>query len=212
MILQITLRLHAESVATVPLVMYLSGLLASAVMRPLNSLFGRSWCYISGAAVGAAGCVWVRFEGISLDADYEVYAVAVLLGAGASATLITSLSLTADLIGANTESGAFVYGCMSLTDKFSNGAAVVLIQKMIPEETDPCEECRLFFRDVILYACGGAAVLGALAMLSLAPFQVDVRRRDGVLDRREAYDQLEGSKTEEPQQQVRPHEGTPLIN
>ena len=35
--------------------------------------------------------------------------------------LIISLSLTADLIGKDKESGAFIYGAMSLLDKLSNG-------------------------------------------------------------------------------------------
>ena len=46
--------------------------------------------------------------------------------------LITSLGLTADLIGDNVESGALIYGLMSLTDKLSNGLAVLLIQDRIP--------------------------------------------------------------------------------
>lgn len=42
--------------------------------------------------------------------------------------LVTSLGVTADLIGPNTESGAFVYGAMSFTDKLSNGVVVMAIQ------------------------------------------------------------------------------------
>lgn len=42
--------------------------------------------------------------------------------------LVTSLGLTADLIGENTESGAFVYGAMSFTDKLCNGLVVMVIQ------------------------------------------------------------------------------------
>ena len=51
-------------------------------------------------------------------------------GAGSSVMLVTSLGITADLIGLNTESGAFVYGAMSFTDKLSNGVAVALIQTL----------------------------------------------------------------------------------
>ena len=35
--------------------------------------------------------------------------------------LITSLSITADLIGQDKECSAFIYGAMSLLDKVSNG-------------------------------------------------------------------------------------------
>lgn len=44
--------------------------------------------------------------------------------------LVTSLGTTSDLIGDNTESGAFVYGAMSFTDKLSNGLFVMAIQYM----------------------------------------------------------------------------------
>ena len=47
-------------------------------------------------------------------------------GAGTAAILIASLSLTAQLIGKNTSTAAFVYGAMSLTDKFANGIAVII--------------------------------------------------------------------------------------
>jgi hypothetical protein len=51
-------------------------------------------------------------------------------GAGSSVMLVTSLGITADLIGLNTESGAFVYGAMSFIDKLSNGVAVTVIQTL----------------------------------------------------------------------------------
>lgn len=45
--------------------------------------------------------------------------------------LVTSLGVCADLIGQNTESGAFVYGAMSFADKLSNGLAIMLIQYLV---------------------------------------------------------------------------------
>ena len=47
--------------------------------------------------------------------------IAVLVGFGGSAMLITSLSITAELVGNNVESSAFIYGAMSFTDKLSTG-------------------------------------------------------------------------------------------
>jgi hypothetical protein len=51
-------------------------------------------------------------------------------GACGSIILVTSLGITADLIGDKTDSGAFVYGIMSFTDKLANGIAVVIIQDL----------------------------------------------------------------------------------
>jgi hypothetical protein len=39
-----------------------------------------------------------------------------------------------------------------------------------------CPECKWYFRDVLFYACGGAALLGAFALLLLSPFKVGQRR------------------------------------
>ena len=52
--------------------------------------------------------------------------VALFNGAGTAAILVSSLSLTAQLIGKNTSTAAFVYGAMSLTDKIANGVAVII--------------------------------------------------------------------------------------
>jgi hypothetical protein len=53
-----------------------------------------------------------------------MYFSAFLLGIGNSLIMVTSVSLEADLVGEDFESGAFVYGCMSFTDKLINGIAV----------------------------------------------------------------------------------------
>ena len=69
------------------------------------------------------------------DFPFQVYAVSILIGAGGSQMLITCLCLVADLIANNLDSSAFVYGCMSLVDKFSNGLAIMAIQQSTPA---PC--------------------------------------------------------------------------
>ena len=46
--------------------------------------------------------------------------------------VITSLSITSDLIRDNNNSGAFVYGAMSFTDKLSNGILIALLQQFSP--------------------------------------------------------------------------------
>ena len=45
---------------------------------------------------------------------------------GTASVLVSSLALTANLIGKNTSTAAFVYGAMSLTDKIANGIAVIV--------------------------------------------------------------------------------------
>lgn len=88
--------------------------------------------YMLGTLVGGAAAIGLRFGQGPMYVSYFLYVVAALLGAGGSVMLVTSLSITADFIGPNVESGAFVYGSMSFTDKLSNGIAVVLIQNLNP--------------------------------------------------------------------------------
>lgn len=174
--LQDSLHLQEESVAYIPLVMYVSGFLTTTIMRPLNKYIGRKASYMLGTVVGSAAAVALRLGQGSIYVNYLLYLVAALLGAGGSIMLVTSLSITADLIGPNVESGAFVYGAMSFTDKLSNGVAVVLIQNLNPC-INCCPECSYYYRDILFYCCGGAAVLGFLAALSMLPTTIGHRRK-----------------------------------
>lgn len=88
--------------------------------------------FILGTFIGGAACIGIWFGEGEIYCKYILYVVTAMLGAGGSIMLITSLSITADLIGPNIESGAFVYGAMSFTDKLSNGVAVMLIQNLNP--------------------------------------------------------------------------------
>ena len=46
---------------------------------------------------------------------FGVYILGFLFGAGTTTVLVQSLAITAELIGENTSTSAFVYGAMSLT-------------------------------------------------------------------------------------------------
>jgi len=37
--------------------------------------------------------------------------------------------------------------------------------------------CPTYYRDVLLFVCGGAAALGLVVLATLAPFQIGTRRR-----------------------------------
>lgn len=51
-------------------------------------------------------------------------------GIASSLLSVTSMAITADLIGQHTTQGAFVYGLMSFADKISNGISVMIIQHL----------------------------------------------------------------------------------
>ncbi|XP_032382107.1 major facilitator superfamily domain-containing protein 12 [Etheostoma spectabile] len=122
--------------------------------------------YLVGLLLVLGFATWV-FVDKSMGAE-RIYGAAVLLGAGSATILVMSLPMTAKHIGEQTQSGAFVYGSMSLTDKFANGAGVVLIRSMRPCSTDDCcPDCVWFYRDVMAMVTGGVGVTAALCLFTL---------------------------------------------
>jgi len=63
----------------------------------------------------------------------SVYGAVSLLGISISIILVTTLAKTAELIGKDKQSGAFVYSFMSFLDKLSTGLVIFAIQALKPE-------------------------------------------------------------------------------
>uniref|UniRef100_A0A1B6M148 Major facilitator superfamily (MFS) profile domain-containing protein n=1 Tax=Graphocephala atropunctata TaxID=36148 RepID=A0A1B6M148_9HEMI len=164
------LMLGGQKIAILPLVMYALSFVMSVLIKPLNKYFGRRVAYCFGAAVGIGVSVWVRLGEGDIYKSYLIYVVAGMYGISSSALLVTSLGITADLIGQDLNNGAFIYGLMSFCDKLSNGAFVMMIQSW------PCfPSCSMHYRDSLAYVCGGAAVLGSIAVLTMCDTTPPVR-------------------------------------
>ncbi|KAJ7365909.1 hypothetical protein OS493_002639 [Desmophyllum pertusum] len=74
------------------------------------------------------------------------------LGFGGSTMLVTVLTMLADLIGNNVETGAFVYGAMSFLDKMSNGIAIQIIQICYPNNSEQVSmPVALYYREVMVF-------------------------------------------------------------
>ncbi|CAC5364905.1 Major facilitator superfamily domain-containing protein 12 [Mytilus coruscus] len=172
-----TLRMEKDNVAVMPLVVYVSGFFTSLVMRPLNKKIGRKATYFVGIVFAVSACIWMYFLGQSTSK--QTYGAAVLLGIGGSTMLVTSLSMTADMIGENTESGGFVYGSMSFTDKLSNGIAVTLIQFLHPC-TACCPHCNEYYRTILAFVPASVAVVAFVGLLTLLPTKL-VRRLEPIV-------------------------------
>lgn len=171
-----TLGLDKKFIATIPLVMYLSGFLSSFIMKPISKLIGKSLTYFVGLLMILAFSYWVLLDEFMGE---RVYGAAVLLGAGSATILVISLSMTAELISDQTQSGAFVYGAMSFTDKVANGLAVMLIQSLHPCHTVACcPACVPFYHRVMVTVTGGVGFVAALALCSILVWPIKIRRRD----------------------------------
>ncbi|CAF5122731.1 unnamed protein product [Rotaria sp. Silwood1] len=127
--------LNRVFVAIAPLCSYVSGLLASFPMRAINKRLGRKPTIIFGLCFTLSSTIlfWFIFDlKDNLRIEIALISACVLLGIGTSTTNICSFSLASDLIGLNTECGAFVYGIMSFTDKLANGIVIAVIQQCNP--------------------------------------------------------------------------------
>ncbi|XP_013360690.1 PREDICTED: major facilitator superfamily domain-containing protein 12 isoform X1 [Chinchilla lanigera] len=175
MYLTYSLHLPKRFIATIPLVMYLSGFFSSFLMKPLNRCIGRNFTYFAGLLVVLAFAAWVA---LSNRLGVAVYAAAVLLGAGCTTILVTSLAMTADLIGPHS-SGAFVYGAMSFSDKVANGLAVMAVQSLHPCPSELCcKACMGFYHWVMVAVTGGVGVAATLALCSLLIWPIRLRLRN----------------------------------
>ncbi|KAL3191696.1 hypothetical protein MRX96_043510 [Rhipicephalus microplus] len=138
--IQDTLLLRRESIAIIPLVMYVSGLIASLPIKLAAKHIGTKNVHLLGGALGIGGSL--------------------------TTMLLASLAITNELIGGHTTSGAFVFGAMSFMDKMANGIAVIIIQDA--HKCTACIGVRdNYYQKIMVYVCGGAAVGGILFALSL---------------------------------------------
>ncbi|XP_030075942.1 major facilitator superfamily domain-containing protein 12 [Microcaecilia unicolor] len=173
MYLTSSLQLPKKYIATIPLVMFISGFLSSFFMKPINKLIGRNFTYFLGLVAILAFASWVALDH---QMGVAVYGAAVLLGSGSATILVTSLSMTADLIGENTQSAAFVYGAMSFTDKVANGLAVVVIQSLHPCQTQLCcPACVEFYHWTMVIVTGGVAIAAVLILCCIMIWPIRVR-------------------------------------
>ncbi|KFW66351.1 Major facilitator superfamily domain-containing protein 12, partial [Pygoscelis adeliae] len=152
-----SLLLPKKYIATIPLVMYISGFLSSFLMKPVNKWIGRNLTYFVGILVILAFASWVTLAG---QMGAEIYGAAVLLGAGSATILVTSLSMTADLIGTNTVHLLLPAG----TDR---GSAPGHQATSLPSPCRTelcCPACISFYHWVMVLVTGGIAI-AAIASL-----------------------------------------------
>lgn len=79
-----------------------------------------------GAITGTLAAIVTEFAGSNTAV---IYTVAILIGAGSSITMVTALSVTAELIGSRTDRSAFVYSIVTFLDKVVTGLVVIFIEQ-----------------------------------------------------------------------------------
>ena len=172
--LLVTLGAPKSSIASVPLVCFAAGLISTCVCERLTRRWGSAGLTLVGCLTVLLSCwgVWV----VASSNWLWVYAVAFVLGSGTGIVGVSALSLICELVGDCCESGAFVYGAMSFSDKIANGVAIMATEALTPS-ADGCTEAgkgecmrvterqEVYYRWIMLLAPGGSAIV-AMLMLS----------------------------------------------
>ncbi|KAG0429246.1 hypothetical protein HPB47_023833 [Ixodes persulcatus] len=167
MYIQETLKLHRQSIAIIPLVMYVSGFVSSLPVKYATRFIGTKNVYLLGGVLGVAGSVWIMLgQSTPGYTRYQIYGIAVLVGMAGTTVLLASLAITNELIGGHTTSGAFVFGAMSFLDKMANGIVVITVQDLRSCGTREETETN-YYQYVVALACGGAAAFGIILALFL---------------------------------------------
>jgi hypothetical protein len=89
---------------------------------------------------------------------------------GNSLVMVISVCLEGDLVGDAHQSGAFVYGAMSFTDKVSNGIAILLIQNVRESYIHDAQADGAFVRRICCYLPAMSVMLGNV-MITLMKFR-----------------------------------------
>ncbi|KAJ7372481.1 Major facilitator super domain-containing protein 12 [Desmophyllum pertusum] len=176
-----------ESIAYFPLVILVTGVLASTAVKPLNKRLGIKITFCLGAMIAISASFWFFVQNV--DGRKAVYAISILMGCGGSVMLVTSLSLIAQLIGHEKRSGAFVYGFIGFFDKLVSGATFAIIQELNPRKDQrvECFTCDEYTRHVQSIVPGAVAVLGLVSvMVFVESIFVCKRRRIGAVKKTES--------------------------
>ena len=122
------------------MLVYVSSFCATFTIEKMYRKMGPRNAYALGAAFALAACATFYF--INHQSSTGAYAGSVLLGIGNSILMVVSVSLECDLIGENTESGAFVCawgGCFCKRIAFSViPSRHIQPQRTLPHLNSPC--------------------------------------------------------------------------
>jgi Na+/melibiose symporter-like transporter len=161
--LALSLNMPSASIALAPCLNFLGSFFGSWPQCYFNRKCGHHGNFLIGTVLTAAALAWSYF--LTEDNAYMVYPASFILGLGGSFIMVTSQHLINCLIGKRDKSGAFVFGCMSLTDKISNGLAVLVIQQFRQEQMhNPIADANIITFSYCVVPCV-FCILGAMLLM-----------------------------------------------
>jgi len=163
--LEVSLQLRPDSVAIVPLVMFLSGFCTSTSLKTLIRIFGQRGVLVITCLIGLTGSVWVGIGNLNSNGfrDKWIYVVAALFGSAGSGMVITGIAAIAKLIGQNVQSAALVYGLIYMIDKISTAITFGIIQEIVPDDNDAE---RRYYKSILSVVCGASTIVTILTAIT----------------------------------------------
>lgn len=147
--------------ALIPLCMYLGSVSMSFYIKNVNNYLSRRVQFLLGAVFIFIGGIPMLF--LNHDSQYAMVPLSLFLGVGFTLELNNSQSFIAAFVGAQGTSGAFVWGIISLLDKFSSGIALFLLTNL--GSLDDKEYIRITVTGLPLVA----SIIGAVFIYFIKP-------------------------------------------
>lgn len=140
---------NIENIALIPLIFFVASFVAAFLLKCINQnishkvrtgdlkdylIHSHSWqstsqiIYCAGSLISISGCVWITFSD-ALQVN-ELFGIAALFGTGSSITQISSLCITADLIGDKSERSGLIYSIITVCDKLFSGIIIFVIEAL----------------------------------------------------------------------------------
>ncbi|XP_025206506.1 major facilitator superfamily domain-containing protein 12-like [Melanaphis sacchari] len=156
---------ESGTIASVPLMAYMSSLITSIGVEYVKPCFkSDKVIFTIGSVISIFGSLLVFFNPNNELTYRYLCLAAVCFGSGSAITSVLSLSVTANLIGNNTDCGAFIYSSVTFSDKLINGLVIIGIEFM---KCTDLEKCSHYYRDVLAFSSGSLALIGLLVFLTI---------------------------------------------
>ncbi|XP_050539815.1 major facilitator superfamily domain-containing protein 12-like isoform X2 [Daktulosphaira vitifoliae] len=120
--------------------------------------------FTMGCLLSVCGSFLVFFNPNNEFTFYYLCLASVCFGSGNAITSVLSLCVTANLVGKDTDCGAFIYSSVTFSDKFINGIAIVGIEFL---KCSDFTQCTHYYRDVLAFSSGSLAIIGLLVFWTL---------------------------------------------
>jgi len=149
--------------ALIPLCMYIGSVSMSFYIKAITNYVSRKIQFFIGTICVIIGSIPMLF--LENSSQYVMVPLSIILGIGFTFELNNSQSFIAAFVGAQGTTGAFVWGIISLFDKFSSGIALFLLTNL--GSLDDKEYIRITVTGLPLIA----SIAGTLILFFIKPQQ-----------------------------------------